>query len=305
MAAKPPQQQIGGGGGETLAAQIAGMSKNQLFEIMGQMKNMIEQNPQQARQILIDNPKLTKALFQAQIMLGMVQPPKVMPNFQQTPAQPTQQPTQLLPKNLTPAQPATAQSTAIQQPEYNFPSQIPPRQQQQQKTQQPVPPVSFSSSTFPPMPVPPAHHNLPPPLPAYSMLQGHNLGTPPLVQPLQRPSFSHPLQPQIPPGLGLQMPPQSGFHPGGGSSFPVAPPKIPGPPSRQQLYQGASDFNVMPGRTPLPAMASQPPPRPPQLTAEMEQALLQQVMSLTPEQISQLPPEHRQHVLQIQQMYRM
>ncbi|MQM00668.1 hypothetical protein Taro_033407 [Colocasia esculenta] len=46
------------------------------------------------------------------------------------------------------------------------------------------------------------------------------------------------------------------------------------------------------------------PFRSPQLTAEMEQALLQQVMSLTPEQINQLPPEHRNQVFQIQQMYR-
>lgn len=39
-----------------------------------------------------------------------------------------------------------------------------------------------------------------------------------------------------------------------------------------------------------------------QLTPEMEQALLQQVMSLTPEQINMLPPEQRTQVLQLQQM---
>eukprot|EP00252_Welwitschia_mirabilis_P027114 TRINITY_DN917_c0_g1_i1.p1 TRINITY_DN917_c0_g1~~TRINITY_DN917_c0_g1_i1.p1 ORF type:complete len:510 (+),score=113.88 TRINITY_DN917_c0_g1_i1:141-1670(+) len=62
---------------------LAGMSKHQLYDIMSQMKVLIEQNEQQARQILIDNPAMTKALFQAQIMLGMVRPPKVMPNLQQ------------------------------------------------------------------------------------------------------------------------------------------------------------------------------------------------------------------------------
>ncbi|PSS19339.1 Cleavage stimulating factor like [Actinidia chinensis var. chinensis] len=46
------------------------------------------------------------------------------------------------------------------------------------------------------------------------------------------------------------------------------------------------------------------PQRPPPLTPEMEQALLQQVMSLTPEQINLLPPEQRNQVLQLQQMLR-
>lgn len=40
------------------------------------------------------------------------------------------------------------------------------------------------------------------------------------------------------------------------------------------------------------------------LTNEMEKALLQQVMSLTPEQINLLPPEQRQQVVQLQQILR-
>ncbi|KAG4187331.1 hypothetical protein ERO13_A08G094762v2 [Gossypium hirsutum] len=63
-------------GGEGLPASFAGMSKNQLYEIMSQMKTLIEQNQQQAKEILIQNPLLTKALFQAQIMVGMVKPLK-------------------------------------------------------------------------------------------------------------------------------------------------------------------------------------------------------------------------------------
>ncbi|MBA0610711.1 hypothetical protein Godav_011518 [Gossypium davidsonii] len=46
------------------------------------------------------------------------------------------------------------------------------------------------------------------------------------------------------------------------------------------------------------------PPRPASLTPEMEKALLQQVMSLTPEQINLLPPEQRNQVLQLQQILR-
>ncbi|GAA0179788.1 hypothetical protein LIER_42225 [Lithospermum erythrorhizon] len=46
------------------------------------MQTLIEQNQQQAKQILIQNPDLTKALFQAQIMLGMVKPPQTVPSVQ-------------------------------------------------------------------------------------------------------------------------------------------------------------------------------------------------------------------------------
>lgn len=41
-----------------------------------------------------------------------------------------------------------------------------------------------------------------------------------------------------------------------------------------------------------------------QLSPEMEKALLQQVMSLTPEQINMLPAEQRNQVLQLQQILR-
>ncbi|XVF50583.1 hypothetical protein PTKIN_Ptkin04bG0113200 [Pterospermum kingtungense] len=46
------------------------------------------------------------------------------------------------------------------------------------------------------------------------------------------------------------------------------------------------------------------PPRPASLAPEMEKALHQQVMSLTPEQINLLPPEQRNQVLQLQQILR-
>eukprot|EP00252_Welwitschia_mirabilis_P021295 TRINITY_DN5422_c0_g1_i1.p1 TRINITY_DN5422_c0_g1~~TRINITY_DN5422_c0_g1_i1.p1 ORF type:complete len:452 (+),score=94.85 TRINITY_DN5422_c0_g1_i1:259-1614(+) len=71
-----------------MLADLAGASKQQLYDIMSQMKVLIEQNHEQARQILIDNPGMTKSLFQAQIMLGMVPTPKVMSSTQQAPTHP-------------------------------------------------------------------------------------------------------------------------------------------------------------------------------------------------------------------------
>ncbi|KAK3003039.1 hypothetical protein RJ639_018795 [Escallonia herrerae] len=60
--------------GDGLPTNLAGMSKNQLYDIMSQMKALIEQNQQQARQILIQNPLLTKALFQGWKTIGMRSP---------------------------------------------------------------------------------------------------------------------------------------------------------------------------------------------------------------------------------------
>lgn len=41
-----------------------------------------------------------------------------------------------------------------------------------------------------------------------------------------------------------------------------------------------------------------------QLPAEVESVLLQQVLNLTPEQLSSLPPEQQQQVIQLQQVLR-
>jgi cleavage stimulation factor subunit 2 len=53
-------------------AMLAALSPTQLFELMSQIKLLIQQNPEQARQLLHQNPQLTYALLQAQLIMGMV-----------------------------------------------------------------------------------------------------------------------------------------------------------------------------------------------------------------------------------------
>lgn len=60
---------------DAVNAVLGGLSPLQLYDLMAQMRAMITANPGQARHTLISNPQLTKALFQAQILLGMVKPP--------------------------------------------------------------------------------------------------------------------------------------------------------------------------------------------------------------------------------------
>ncbi len=64
---------------EAVDATVHGMSKAQLYNIMSEMKALIQANPSQARQVLMAQPQLTRALFQAQVLLGMVKPVDVPP----------------------------------------------------------------------------------------------------------------------------------------------------------------------------------------------------------------------------------
>ncbi|KAK1280183.1 hypothetical protein QJS04_geneDACA003029 [Acorus gramineus] len=186
---------------------------------------LIEQNQQQARQILIDNPSLTRALFQAQIMLGMVKPPQVVPNVQPTLSQHPQQSSQ----TSEPTQPLPVQAGSQGQMSSSQP-QLPARQQYPSQASVPssLPPINIQSQV----------------------------------------TVSHPLQ-------SAQQSKGSNQPSGIGTPFPQGQPPLPN--MTQQFHQ---------------------------LTPEMEKALLQQVMSLTPEQINLLPPEQRQQVLHLQQMLR-
>lgn len=377
--------------GDGLASNLAGMSKHQLYDIMSQMKSLIEQNQQQARQILIQNPLLTRALFQAQIMLGMVQAPQAVPSIQPQAPQQSSHPVQ-----QTNAHAAHSAPSQVGQELPNVSqAQVPVRKQQQNQPSMPMsstPGQGFHSQPVPAQPVeqPRVHMNTQtsqmghpqsnqvpnmPPLPVHSGPQPPSVHQPPmppvpshLQQPMQSTGATHhmlqpPLPPQPRPPIQVQYQPPLGpnmnfpnagihqmphsqpmFHPssrppsGMGPSFPQGQLPLPNQPPLQSLYQGGgshlgTDFSNQSGSNvqmergspwppqsrentagsqhpgPLPLGPGQmnlgnQPPRPPPLTPEVEQQLLQQVMSLTPEQINLLPPDQRNQVFQLQQMLR-
>ncbi|KAI3725409.1 hypothetical protein L1987_65197 [Smallanthus sonchifolius] len=365
--------------GDGLSMNLAGMSKNQLYDIMSQMKTLIEQNQDQARQILIQNPPLTKALFQAQIMLGMLQPPQEIPKIQPDGPQHPQQATPPAQQPIAQNTPLPGQSSSRDQTSAPIPSSsISPSNPT--LPSHPIQPIQHSRShinaqSAPPMPsaqssnmaVLPLHYStqLPPSVtqptmpPASTPLQQplHISSTPhlPLQPPLpsqprppSMPAFPHQSYPHMGPNAGFQHQSaqqlhhsQPMFHSGSrpptsmGTPFSQGQPPLPNQQPSQTLYQGGGshvgmDFNQMgiqsergsnwmsenAAHLPVPGGPSPPPflpphmtsasqpPRPSALTADMEKALLQQVMSLTPEQINLLPPDQRNQVLQLQQMLR-
>lgn len=56
---------------------LSSMNANQLLDLLTQMKVMVQTNYDQARNILIQNPQLTYALFQAMIMMKVISPATV------------------------------------------------------------------------------------------------------------------------------------------------------------------------------------------------------------------------------------
>lgn len=77
---------------DLLTKRVADLTPTQLYEIMSQMKQMTESDPAQARTLLIQNPQLSLALFQAQLVLGMVKPPAGAPAASAPAAAPMQAP---------------------------------------------------------------------------------------------------------------------------------------------------------------------------------------------------------------------
>jgi cleavage stimulation factor subunit 2 len=85
---------------------VDSMSPNQLYEVMVQMKALIQSNPEQARMLLLENPQLAFALLQAQIILGMINPQTAKQLLGSATAGMTQPPTMTMPSNVPPPPPS-------------------------------------------------------------------------------------------------------------------------------------------------------------------------------------------------------
>lgn len=203
---------------------LARKTRSELYEYLSQMQALLAQHPHQARQLLIDSPQLARALFQMEIILGMVSNPLG----------------DVAPKGAAPPNLVTAVQQHQQQ--YAMPMPPPPPPMQQQA---PVVVVTASDPRLGGGRVPAADPRL--------MAAGGPMGG---VAP--RPMVSVASQQSQQQQAVVGAPPARGS---GGSGMPV----VPG------------------------------------MTTEQQQALLQQVMSLTPEQIELLPAEQKAQVLALQQ----
>ncbi|GLU06914.1 hypothetical protein SLE2022_238990 [Rubroshorea leprosula] len=354
---------------DPLTLHLAKMSRNQLNEIMSDIKKMATQNKEQARDLLLARPQLLKAIFQAQIMLGMVTPQVLqMPNIRQAPGQPMQpslkdshhgqQPSvQILPglpplapkvlSGMMPKLPESQVSAVLQtslahnQFSAALQSSVNPRVQHSKLSSNCVlSPAALPTQSGVPI-LPSINPSLRPQVQATNLSSLNQQIQPKLAQNsghLVAPSLGH--NSQALPNAAMQssfIPHPSvsdaGFQPGtprtsglGEKSSRVhdSLEAINWPSKLAGLEDGrGSNFSIgTSGASNLPG-PSHPfavDPRPvtkvnkpevlqqandqisqPQLPPGMESVLLQQVLNLTPEQLSSLPPEQRQQVIQLQQ----
>lgn len=59
---------------EAISRAVASLPPEQMFELMRQMKQCIQNNPNEARNMLLQNPQLAYALLQAQVVMRIVDP---------------------------------------------------------------------------------------------------------------------------------------------------------------------------------------------------------------------------------------
>ncbi|KAL3147799.1 hypothetical protein ABBQ32_002527 [Trebouxia sp. C0010 RCD-2024] len=304
-----------GPGQDQITDALSKMPRAALFDIMAQMKGLIQQNQQQARQILVTNPSLTRALFQAQILLGMLKnplsadataqpgPPPAAPQLVPQPAPAPQQqfppPHMQSQHQLAPAmrpQHAPSANPITHFPPQDMQSQAPP-QQQQQGGSLPGAPQSMRHAPGQSMPGRGARHpgpaqGGPGPGPVGMQTGPGPVGmqTGPAGQ-----QYGGPMQgpPVGQAGQGMQGP-----GPGPGQ-VPVRRPHDPrmrGADPRQQAHPRPAQ----PIQQPQPNPQPQPAPAA-NLPAEQQKVLLNQIMQLSPAQIDGLPHEQKAQVLALQQ----
>ncbi|KAJ6798128.1 cleavage stimulating factor 64-like [Iris pallida] len=383
-------QNLSGLGNDPLTQYLAKMSRQQLNEIMFEMKALVVQNKSLAEQLLHDVSQLPKALFQAQIMLGMVTP-------QMMQMASTRQPLNSFPNSLQPShhgqtpqnealvgslsRPPETQSNELQNPlgvqQFALPFQQIPLQPpfQQPLPSQPqvqpqgmtlgksgVPCKSFVNLANQPQ-VPPLPNSkglisqVQPPLLQHSRPAGPtNVGYhPPRALPdknVQQSYLPHPIAtqtgssayPELLNGLGtLSKEASTSTSVNHDLSWASRAKNLPGSgmvlaeqtgmtgeisgmlnqPKRPKLEEGGGTHPFITSSFHTSSISAQPigsgrtvgsqtanhadvkqhaEKQVLQLPPDVESALLQQVMNLTPEQVSLLPLEQRQQVIQIQQM---
>jgi len=231
---------------EHVNAVLGGMSAQQLYDLMQQMRTMITTSPAQARHILISNPQLTKALFQAQILLGMVKPPPP-------------------PQGAPMPGPGPAGPPGAGPPPAHMGGPPPPYQPAPGPAPMPQgPPVMVAGGPPPgqygaPQP---GQYGAPPPQPMQQAPAGY--GQPPAQPQVMVDAYGRPLQAGGPPMMA-QAPPQP------------------------QMMQAQP-----PPQHNMAAILAAVPPE--------QHALVQQVLSLSEEQISALPEGARVQVMQVKQL---
>ncbi|KAI7748759.1 hypothetical protein M8C21_031255 [Ambrosia artemisiifolia] len=269
-------------GTDPLTLHLAKIPKGQLIEVLTELKALATQNKEQARQLLLAHPQLSKAILQNKLPLGFIQQSQSQPSSSLVPSQYTAPSLPPQPRFQTPlpAQHQTLHYSTLSglSAAGNLQSLHPQHNSQLAVPIQPsftsLKPSSSIGSSIPNNGS--RDHEKPLHL-SNNPAWGHKVD--------HHPSFNKDKDQIVHPAKLLKM------DDGRGASFSPADVNLPAsaPLSGNHILKAGPTESQKPN-TELPPGA--------------ESALLQQVLSLTPEQLSSLSPEQQQQVIQLQQMLR-
>ncbi|CAF4936480.1 unnamed protein product, partial [Rotaria sp. Silwood1] len=101
---------------ESISNAVASLPPAQMFELMKQMKQCIEANPNEAKTLLSTNPQLAYALLQAQVVMRIVDPQVAMVLLNRTDKDVIPAPTDVKKSTTTTAQPTAAATAPLPLP---------------------------------------------------------------------------------------------------------------------------------------------------------------------------------------------
>ncbi|KAL0832011.1 hypothetical protein ABMA28_001508 [Loxostege sticticalis] len=252
---------------EAISKAVATLPPEQMFELMKQMKLCIQNNPTEARNMLLQNPQLAYALLQAQVIMRIVDPATAVSMLH---------PTNPVPPVLQPGDKP--------QPNTYMPTNQPPAPPQPQPLlATPVPPPSQYTPARPAM--------------GDVDLRGARGGggVPPLLDQDMRslPMPPHPVPPpQQHQDSGFPRDPRLANAP----QFNVDPRVRPNDPRNQSKMP-----QQMPPGMPSMAQARTIQGIPSGASDQEKAALIMQVLQLSDEQIALLPPEQRASILMLKE----
>ncbi|WWD15639.1 hypothetical protein CI109_100061 [Kwoniella shandongensis] len=152
---------------DVISKTLAAISPGQMQDVMASMKMLITTNPEQARQLLSSKPQLAYALFQAMLLMNIVDP-SVLQRIQPLPA--------------PAAAPVPSYPPAAQAPPAAYPPYPPAAAQAPPPSNYPPYPPSNSSYRPPPNSAPGGYNA--PPQPSYGGGAGSGYGAPPPAPPV-------------------------------------------------------------------------------------------------------------------------
>ncbi|XP_068624268.1 cleavage stimulation factor subunit 2 [Battus philenor] len=248
---------------EAISKAVATLPPEQMFELMKQMKLCVQNNPSEARNMLLQNPQLSYALLQAQVIMRIVDPATAVSMLHPSnPVPPVLQPGDkpAIPNNYIPTNQQQVQPPLLSNP-VPPPMQYVPRAAMAdvdlRSARAPVPPPLLDQDM---RSLPPVPHPVPPPLPQDNIFPRD----PRLVS---TPSFnSDPRVRPNDPRTQSKMPPQQ---------MPPGMPSVAQARTIQGIPSGASD--------------------------QEKAALIMQVLQLSDEQIALLPSEQRASILMLKE----